>query len=516
MFRLNWNRDRIIIQAGSQRLKTSLVRALKASESPMGFAIIAATAFAVVFLLHMIGTDNPATATNGLAEENTQGAALASEPATASRGDALELAANAVPQPGKRAPTAASDMAHKAPQDVASETKHAEKSYRLRRNETLIRLMRRAGISNGEAHKAVAALGKVTNLRKLQRGQEVRIVAPKGKNTPLHRLTLRDTFDEQAVVLRTERAYRAERQQIATMAVTHLVEGEITDSLYLSAQRAGLPTKVIVDLIRLMSFDVDFEREIRVGDHFQVYFERAYAPRFGEVAEGRILQVKLGLRKRTLEANYFEDEEGRGDYFDEAGRSTRKALMKTPLDVTVVTSSYGKRKHPILGYTRMHKGVDFRARTGTPIMAAGDGTVERSSRYGAYGNYIRIRHNSTYKTIYAHLSRYGKGIRKGARVKQGQIIGYAGATGRVNAAHLHYEVMVNGKQKNPLRLKLPTGRTLKDRTLTAFSERRQTLLTDIGRIQASQSLLLAAATETRRDNERHGDPGLPVEQTADR
>jgi len=340
----------------------------------------------------------------------------------------------------------------------------------------------------------------VTNLRRLQRGQEIRITRLSGAGETdgtFQTLRMRDNFDSEAQVRHTDSGFIAERTNVPTIGLTHLVEGEITDSLYMSAQRAGLPTPVIVELIRLMSFDVDFEREIRIGDRFQVYFERSYAPGYGDLDEGRILQVRLELRKRTLEANYFVDANGDGDYFDAAGNSTRKALMKTPLDVTVVTSSYGRRRHPVLGYTRMHKGVDFRARTGTPIMAAGDGVVERASRYGAYGNYIRIRHNSTYSTAYAHLSRYGRGVKKGARVKQGQIIGYAGATGRVTAAHLHYEVMMNGKQVNPLTIDLPTGRSLKDQDLVTYTAERTQLLADIDMVLMQRDIMAAAqATQT--------------------
>jgi murein DD-endopeptidase MepM/ murein hydrolase activator NlpD len=168
--------------------------------------------------------------------------------------------------------------------------------------------------------------------------------------------------------------------------------------------------------------------------------------------------------------------------------------MKTPVDKAVMTSSYGKRRHPVLGYTRMHKGVDFRAYTGTPIMAAGDGVIERASRYGSFGNYVRIRHNGSYKTAYAHLSKYGRGVKKGARVKQGQVIGYSGATGRVTGAHLHYEVYYNGKQVNPMSLKLPSGRKLKGSELETYQSKRQVLITAVNQTRVNHQLITA---ETR-------------------
>lgn len=395
--------------------------------------------------------------------------------------------------------------------DIGSEAKETEaapaaykppeETFKLRRGETLITLLRRATIDTANAHSVVNKLGKITNLRRMQAGQTIRLKRQGQDGRRLDEIRVRDTFSEEAVVNLQNGRYSAERKPMETYGLTHFVEGEITDSLYLSALRAGLPKKIIIDLIRMMSFDVDFEREIRVGDHFLVYFERDYSPEFGDIENGRILRAQLQLRKRTLDAYYFKTSDGDEGYFDDSGQSTRRALMKTPLDVAVLTSSYGKRKHPVLGYTRMHKGSDFRAPTGTPIMAAGDGVIEMSARNGSYGNYVRIRHNSTYKTAYAHLSRYGKGIKKGRRVKQGQIIGYSGSTGRVTGAHLHYEVFVNGKQTNPMRLKLPTGKQLAGRDLDGLQMVRSTLADDISQIRGSLAAFVAGEEQPELDNE---------------
>ncbi len=474
MFRLNEIRDKISDPDWRAGVKSLLGRTLKLSESPMGFAAFAGAGLILVLMLNI-----------GSSPKSTSPDTVDASPASVQTADAA--AAEPEADSSAEEPAQGSEEAN-APTAVAQ-------TYRLKRNETLIGLLHRAGISSAEAHKAVGALKDVTNLRRLQRGQEVRIIRSSDGGGSIEELRMRDSFEAEAVLTATKAGYDARRAPIATLALTHLVEGEITDSLYLSAQRAGLPVPVIVELIRLMSFDVDFEREIRTGDKFQVYFERAYAPEFGDLEEGRILHMRLELQKRTLEATYFEDESGKGDYFDANGHSTRRALMKTPLDVTVVTSNYGKRKHPVLGYTRMHTGVDFRAWTGTPIMAAGDGVIERASRYGGYGNYIRIRHNSTYQTAYAHLSKYGRGIKAGVRVKQGQIIGYSGATGRVNGPHLHYEVLVNGKQANPLTLKLPTGRALKDEQLATFQRTQASLVADIDKILMQQQILQTASAE---------------------
>ena len=206
----------------------------------------------------------------------------------------------------------------------------------------------------------------------------------------------------------------------------------------------------------------------------------------GEINNGTILYASLTLRGEEKSFYNFTPQEngtkGRNDFFNKDGQSARRSLMKTPVDGARLSSSFGQRKHPVLGYTRMHKGVDFAVYTGTPIMAAGDGIIERSSSYGSYGNYIRIRHNDTYKTSYAHLSRYGKNIKQGRRVKQGQIIGYSGATGRVSGAHLHYEVLMNGNQVNPMTLKLPTGKELEGRNLEVFSQNLELLNQDMQKI----------------------------------
>lgn len=462
MFGLKEIRDRFLKAKTPPAVFASIGRLVKMSESPAGFAAFAGAGLAVVLLVHAL--DEVPTGSD--TREASPMAADAEQ-------DEQDIAAAALP----------------APVEATEITEPTEDIYKLRRNETLIGLMRRAGFDNSDAHAVVNELDDVTNLRRLQRGQEIRVTRLGGQDGDFKALTLRDKFDSEAEVRATASGYVAERKAIPTIGLTHLVEGEITDSLYLSAKRAGLPTPVIVDLIRLMSFDVDFEREIRIGDRFQVYFERTYAPDFDDLDEGRILQVRLELKKRTLEASYFADANGEADYFDANGNSMRKTLMKTPLEVVYVTDHYGARKHPVLGYTRMHKGVDFRARPSTPIMAAGDGVIERASRWGTFGNYIRIKHNGSYKTAYAHLSKYGRGIKKGARVKQGQIIGYSGATGRVNGPHLHYEVLFNGKQVNPLTLKLPTGRSLKGENLTAFRAERTQLLADIDTVLAQKTII---------------------------
>jgi len=376
----------------------------------------------------------------------------------------------------------------------------------IKRGQTLMELLVANGVPRGQAHSAIEATGKLTNLRRLQIGQQVEIVreTPLGnaQDARLQELALRTGFDNMVRARRTQTgSYNAIREEIETQTSTSYYSGTIDDSLFLSASRAGVPDEIIVELIRAFSFEVDFQREIWPGDGFEVYFDQRVLGEFNEAAlrtdtgaqidHGDIQYASLTLKGKTKAYyRHTPSDEGRSDYFGPNGQSARRALMKTPVDGARLSGRFGPRKHPVLGYNRMHQGLDFAAPTGTPIMAAGDGVVERSSRYGSFGNYIRIRHNSTYKTIYAHLSRYGRGIKAGARVKQGQIIGYVGATGRVTGAHLHYEVYKDGKQTNPLTLRLPTGRALTGAELEAFNARRDAIDTAIRNSQYTREAML--------------------------
>ena len=247
----------------------------------------------------------------------------------------------------------------------------------------------------------------------------------------------------------------------------------IDSSLFVAGQEAGVPTSIMVELIRAFSFDVDFQREIWKGDGVELIYETFHDPDGNFVKTGTLFYAALEVRGKLLPLYRFTPPNGRADYFGPTGRTARRTLMRTPIDGARISSGYGKRRHPILGYTKMHRGTDFAAPRGTPIYAAGDGVVEVAGRKGAYGRYIRIRHNSTYKTAYAHLYRYAKGIRKGRRVRQGQVIGYVGTSGRSTGPHLHYEVHVNGRQTNPLRVKLPSGKKLKGEALAAFELARR-------------------------------------------
>ena len=235
----------------------------------------------------------------------------------------------------------------------------------------------------------------------------------------------------------------------------------ITNSLYNSALNLGIKPNIIIEFARLYGFQVDFQRDIWKNDSFQIIYEEFINENNKVVDTGEIIFANLNLQNTDLQLYKYEYEKNKIDYFDENGKSIRKTLMKTPINGARLSSSYGKRKHPILGYTKMHTGTDFAAPMGTPIMASGDGKVTKAGWCGGGGNCVKIRHNSTYQTVYAHMSKFGRGIKKGARVKQGQIIGYVGSTGLSTGPHLHYEVIENGRKINSQKLKLPSGKILK-------------------------------------------------------
>ena len=238
-------------------------------------------------------------------------------------------------------------------------------------------------------------------------------------------------------------------------------ESKITDSLYQSATSLKIKPNIIIEFARLYGFQVDFQRDIWKNDSFQIIYEE-FLNEEGEIIEtGNIIFANLNLQNEDLKLYRHEYEKNKIDYFDENGKSMRKTLMKTPINGARLSSSFGKRKHPILGFTRMHTGTDFAAPTGTPILASGDGIVTRAKWCGGGGNCVKIKHNRVYQTVYAHMSKFGRGIKKGTRVKQGQIIGYVGSTGLSTGPHLHYEVIENGKKINSQKLKLPSGKILK-------------------------------------------------------
>jgi murein DD-endopeptidase MepM/ murein hydrolase activator NlpD len=253
----------------------------------------------------------------------------------------------------------------------------------------------------------------------------------------------------------------------------HRAGATIDSSLYLSAMQAGIPADVVVDMIRMFSYKVDFQRDLHPGDSFEVYYDYYYTPEGQPAKYGAISYARMRLSGNDIALyRYQTDPDDPADYFDAKGQSARGMLMKTPVDGARISSGFGSRFHPILGYTRMHKGVDFAVPIGTPVMAAGAGTVQIEGRLGGYGNFLKVNHGNNYATGYGHLSRFAPGLHIGSRVRQGQIVAYSGMTGMATGPHLHYEIFQNGTQVNPLKVRMADGRMLSGSQLRAFLEQR--------------------------------------------
>ncbi|MCR9242879.1 MAG: M23 family metallopeptidase [Rhodobiaceae bacterium] len=388
----------------------------------------------------------------------------------------------------------------------------ATETVSVGRGDTLMGLLTESGAARADAHRAIAAMTPLQDPRKVRAGQELELAfeeyvtkTEEGESEISRRLTtvsMKTDVDRHVTVSRTDEGDYAGMEVIAELETGHVqARGTINSSLFLAAADAGIPAAITVEMIRMYSYDIDFQREIRQGDTFEVFFTREYDEDGTPVREGDVLYASMNVRGKERRLWRHEPSDGGNwDYFDEQGRSMRKFLMKTPIDGARISSSFGNRRHPILGYTRLHAGTDFAAPSGTPIYAAGSGTIEMAQRNGSFGNYVRIRHANGYQTAYAHMRGYGRGIRKGVRVRQGQVIGYVGTTGRSTGPHLHYEVIHNGNKVNPQRIRVPTGRTLSGQQLAAFQEARTNINTMMAEApsmtQMAEAELTSDADET--------------------
>ncbi len=344
----------------------------------------------------------------------------------------------------------------------------------VKTGDTLADILSRAKVPQQDASAAITALGKVYDANVLRPGQQVEVVfVSASSKDSFTSMTLHPSVSQEIVVRKDEEGgFAVENNEKSIELRYHAVSGAIDDSLYLSAMKAGVQPNVLMDVIKLMSYDVDFQRDIQPGDRFDVLYERLYTEDGKFVRTGAILYANLILSGKAHAFYRYAPKGEDPDYFSQDGSSIKKALLRTPVDGARISSLFGSRKNPVLGYTMMHRGVDFAVPTGTPIYAAGDGTIELRELNGAYGNYIRVRHNAEYETAYAHMSRFEPHLARGSRVKQGQIIGYVGSTGRATGPHLHYEVLIRGEQVNPVSIKMPTGVKLAGAELDRFKTAR--------------------------------------------
>ncbi|MBL8709131.1 MAG: peptidoglycan DD-metalloendopeptidase family protein [Rhodospirillaceae bacterium] len=353
-------------------------------------------------------------------------------------------------------------------------SREIQKVIEVQPGDTLFGVLVDAGLSQEEATSAVGALADVFSPRSLKAGQEITLnlatggTAAAADQAQLVSLSLEPSVERDVTVTRdAQGALVAEAVDKPLTETRARAAGIITYSLYDAAMKAGLPSSVIADVIKAYSYDVDFQRDIQEGDSFEIVYER-FENADGELARtGQMLYAMLNTSGVAHPIYWFE-RDGDGEFFTPKGEAVRKNLLATPIDGARITSGFGQRKHPILGYTKMHKGMDFGAPTGTPIYAAGNGTVVEIGKKGAYGNYIRLKHNGTYQTAYAHASKFAKGLKKGDKVKQGQVIAYVGTTGRSTGPHLHFEVLEAGVQINPKKIKSTGGDKLAGKDLKTF------------------------------------------------
>ncbi len=387
--------------------------------------------------------------------------------------------------------------------EAQAESSQLRRTYRrvlvVGAGDTLMAMLVNAGADRRDAHQAIAAMTELFKPRYLKPGHEIELTLrpasePKGDDT-LISMKLAESVERDILVRRTEDKYTAEAIDHPLTLMVAAAHGEIQDSLFVAGQAAGVPLAILADMIQVYSFEIDFQRDIRAGDKFSVMYE-LYVDENGEqVRTGNILKASMAVRGEDRSLYRYETSDGLVDYFDDEGKSARRALMRTPINGARLSSNFGMRRHPILGYSKMHTGTDFAAPRGTPIYAAGSGTVEYAGRKGANGILVMIRHNGTYKTAYAHMNGIARGVRKGTRVQQGQVIGYVGTTGRSTGPHLHYEVHRNGRPINPSTMRLPSGRHLKDQELAQFEAARDQLVAQFAALMGGDESQLAVAND---------------------
>ena len=352
------------------------------------------------------------------------------------------------------------------------EPKYKKIKHKIKSGETFDKILESYSIEKSEIIKIKNSLKDKVNLNKLNTKQIIQFNLDKTNNKISE--FVYQTSNTQKIYLTRNIENDKFNEQILSIKLNKIIvykENIILQSLYKAATDQNIPANTIIEFARIYGFQVDFQRDIRKQDKFQIMYEIFLNEKNEIVETGEILFANLKLSGQDNSLYYFDKEGSRGHY-DKNGKSVKKALMKTPINGARLSSPFGMRKHPIDGFNKMHRGTDFAAPMGTPIMASGDGVVSKAGWCGGGGNCVKIKHNSTYQTIYAHMSKFARGIKTGVRVKQGQTIGYVGSTGKSTGPHLHYEVIVNGKKVNSQKLKLPSGKILKGKERKIFETKK--------------------------------------------
>ena len=352
------------------------------------------------------------------------------------------------------------------------EAKYKKIKHKIKSGETFDKILESYSIEKSEILKIKNSLKDKVNLNKLNTKQIIKFNLDK-TNNKISEFEYQ-TSNTQKIFLKRNIENDKFKEEILSIKLDKKIvynENIILQSLYKAATDENIPANTIIEFARIYGFQVDFQRDIRKQDKFQIMYEIFLNEKNEIVETGEILFANLKLSGQDNSLYYFDNDGSEGHY-DKNGKSVKKALMKTPINGARLSSPFGMRKHPIDGFNKMHRGTDFAAPMGTPIVASGDGVVKKAGWCGGGGNCVKIKHNSTYQTIYAHMSKFARGIKTGVRVKQGQTIGYVGSTGKSTGPHLHYEVLVNGKKVNSQKLKLPSGKILKGKERKNFETKK--------------------------------------------
>ncbi len=352
------------------------------------------------------------------------------------------------------------------------EPKYKKIKHKIKSGETFDKILENYSIEKNEISKIKKSLKKKVNLNKLNTKQIIQFSLDK-TNNKIQNFTYQISNTEKIFLNRDFEKDKFDEEILLIKLNKKVIYNEniILQSLYKSAMDEKIPPNIIIEFAGIYGFQVDFQRDIKKQDKFQIMYEIFLNDKDEIIETGEILFANLKLSGQNNSLYYFDNEGSEGHY-DENGKSIKKALMKTPINGARLSSPFGMRKHPIDGFNKMHRGTDFAAPMGTPIMASGDGVVKKVGWCGGGGNCVKIKHNSTYQTVYAHMSKFARGIKTGVRVKQGQTIGYVGSTGKSTGPHLHYEVIVNGKKVNSQKLKLPSGKILKGKERKIFETKK--------------------------------------------
>ena len=350
-------------------------------------------------------------------------------------------------------------------------TKETDVSYEkieiiVSKGETFLSILKEFNISEKRSFEIISEIEKLFDLRKLKVDEKILFYLD--TNNSIKIIEFYKNINEKLIVSINSNSIKIENKILEKTSYQTSKEFNINNSLYSDGLKNNLPQDILIKLIRLFSFDLDFQRDIKKNTLVSVLYEYDQIKDNNKFEYKDIFYALININGNKLEYFRFLTDDGFVDYFNKDGKNVKKSILKTPLDGARLSSNFGMRKHPISGYNKMHKGVDFAAPTGTPIYAGGNGVIEFIGNNGGYGKYIRIRHNNEYKTAYGHMSGFKKGLSKGLRVNQGEIIGYVGSTGKSTGPHLHYEIIFQNEQINPLKLKLPSGKVLKGKELSKF------------------------------------------------